>query len=140
MDPIDGAFGALILSGWIADAPDTRRDAAFLLAATSDPRAAASMPVVAEGLGLSPRGGTMTERPAGDARVELAADGWAYLRAGEAVYQRPVSAEWADVARADARVVLVVAFRPLPAGVAVEPFVDALMGASAFSLGLLPAV
>lgn len=138
-DPIEGEFGALIMSGWIAAAPDTGQDAAFLLLAVADPRAPATMPLVAEGLGLSPRAGTMTEHPAGDVRVELV-DGWAYLRAGTAVYQRPVSAEWGQTAGHDGRVVAVVAFRPMPPGAPVEPFVDGLLNASAFSLGLLPAV
>lgn len=138
IDPIEGEFGALILSGWIADAPDTGRDAAFLLAATSDGRAPATMPLVADAFGLSPRAGSMTPSPSGDGRVELSGDGWAYLRAGDAVYQRPVTAQWADVARADGRVVLVVAFRPLPAGAPVEPFKDRVTAQGAFALGLLP--
>ncbi|MUN41388.1 DUF5949 family protein [Actinomadura litoris] len=137
-DPIEGEFGALILSGWIADAPDTGRDAAFLLAAVSDDRAAVTMPIVAEAFGLSSQAGSMTSRPSGDGRVELTSDGWAYLRAGDAVYQRPVSSEWADVARVDGRVVLVVAFRPLPAGAPVEPFVDRITAQGVFALGLLP--
>lgn len=51
VDPISGRFGQLVLGGWIGEVP-TGGEAAFLLAATPDERAAETMPLFAGSLGL----------------------------------------------------------------------------------------
>jgi hypothetical protein len=119
-DPIEGALGALVLSGWIAEAP-TGQDEAYLMLTTPDERAPQTMPLVAEVFGI--RLGQF----AGEAdavTVSIGDDLWARLSAGGQAFERPVSAEWAQVARRTGRVVLVVGGEPFPAGMDADTYTE----------------
>jgi hypothetical protein len=132
-DPISGELGALVHSGWIAVAPDTAKDAAFWLIATPSEQARATMPAVAAVLGLPATPGSVDWSTA---QVLIGADGWATLDVGADSYSRPVSREWAQVAQNAGRVILMVGYEPMPAGVDVDQYTDRLMHSGRFSIGL----
>lgn len=135
-DPIEGRLGSLVLSGWIAEAPDTGRDAAFLLMTTPDRRAPHTMPLIAEAFGIQPAPGSVAPAPGPPAAIS--ADRWVTLRtvAGEEV-SLPVSPEWELTARADGRVVLVVGYRPRGSDVGEDAYTEEVMAQNAFVIGLM---
>lgn len=110
---LGGELGDLILSGWWGDAPDGG-DAAFLLLATPDERAAITMPLVASTLGLDPDPDVFTEAPQSDVHVTISDDGWATLHTpGGERFSRPVGADWIAPARARGWVALAVSYLPM---------------------------
>lgn len=133
-DPIGGRHGALVLSGWVAEAP-TGHDEAYLLLTTPDERAAVTMPQVAAGLGLTP--GQVATSGVG-AVVEIGADGWLTLAAGGERYSRPANAEWQATARTRRQVVLVVGVAPMPPGMDVDTYTTRHGDEAA--IGLVPVV
>jgi hypothetical protein len=132
-DPIEGRLGALLMSGWIGEGPDGS-EYAYLLLTTPDERAPETMPLVANLLGLEP--GRVIVDYQGGAVVELGADRWAGLVVGGERFERPVSPEWAVLARDRGVVVVVVGVVPHRQGVAELAYVER-SGATA-ALGLLP--
>lgn len=111
-----GLLGDLICSGWIGQAPDTGRDAAFLLLTTADRRATATMPIVAAALGMASAPGSVTTALTADTAVRINGGiARLHLPGGDHV-ERPVTDDWAQVAHADGRVVVAVGFRPLGDG------------------------
>lgn len=121
-DPIDGLLGALIMTGWIAEAP-TGQDEAYLLLTTPDPRAPVTMTLVADVLGVTGPPGSPGTDP--DVRVEVTADGWITLHTpGGERMSRPGSDEWIAIARAAGRAVLVVGTAPMPAGLDPDLYTD----------------
>lgn len=137
-DPIEGRFGSLIMSGWIAETPDTGKDGAFMLLTTPDSRASVTMPLVADALGFNPAHGSMTPAPAADTWVEVK-DGWATLHIpGGEKFDRPVSAEWAELARKHSRVILVIGYAPSRSDEAADAYVDRAMPTARFSFGITP--
>jgi hypothetical protein len=135
-----GRFGALQLAGWIGDAP-TGNEEAFLLMTTSGmPEVAAevTMPVVADILGLDANPGAVTTHPRADVRVEVRADSWVTLHIpGGERFERPVSQEWAALARKRGQVVLVVGYAPMSAGLGEEEYLE--RHAAQVVIGLVPA-
>ena len=124
-DPVEGVYGQLVINGWIGQSPDGD-DFANLLLATPDERAPHTMPLVAEALGINPQPGSMTTEPT-NARVCLDGGLWITLDAGDAGrHPGRVSEEWEQVARDRGRVLLSVAYRPLPPNADVFEFVEAL--------------
>ena len=137
-DPIAGQYGELVLTAWYATAPDTGRDAAFLLLATPDERAPYTMPLVAQALGLRPQPGSLTPDVTG-MRVRIDADLWLHLEApGGVDYTRPVTGEWVGVARADGRVVVMVGYEPMPAHQHPDAYTDRLQISDRFVIGIVP--
>lgn len=136
-DPITGHLGQLICTGWIGTASDTGRDAAFLLLATPDAQAASTMPNVAARFGMNPRPGSVT--PHVEISVSVGADLWLHLHeldGSDLGVTMRVTQEWESTARGDGRVVLVIGFQLLPAGVGMEAYADQLTAANAMALGL----
>jgi hypothetical protein len=115
--PVFGS-GELLMSGWIAPAP-TGRDEAYLLLTTPLERARAVMSAIAEALDLRP--GEVRQAPDGGATVRLR-DGWAALVVGDDSFERPVSEEWALVARTRRQVVLCVGVAPMVEGMSVDDY------------------
>ena len=94
---------------------------------TPDERAPHTMPIVAEALGMNPQPGTMTPSPE-HARVTLDGEMWITVHAaGGVTWPYRVSQEWEDLAREQLRVVISVAYRPMPTGVNAFAFVDDLL-------------
>jgi hypothetical protein len=124
-DPIEGRFGALICVPWIRNAPNGQ-DAAYLLLATSDERAQATMPGVAEALGLDPRPAAFTSRAVTRARVYIGDDDWIFLvdLSGQLVACRAASAEWASLAHQEEQVVLAIGYLPMPAEMHVDTYME----------------
>lgn len=134
-DPISGALGALVLTGWVAAAP-TGRDEAYLLLTTPDPRADATMPAVADMLGLTGPHGSPTTSD--EVYVTVGGDGWLTLHTpGGERLQRPAGGEWSRTATATGRVVLVVGTAPMPAGM--HPDVYTGRYGDGCRIGLVPA-
>lgn len=133
-DPIEGMYGSLVLTGWVAEAP-TGRDEAFLLLTTPDPRAPTTMPAVAAALGLTGPPGSSTAEPA--VHVTIGPDGWITLATpGVQRFSHPGGEEWRTVARQTMRAVLVVGFAPKPPGMDADTYTDQLGDNAA--LGLVP--
>lgn len=131
-EPVEGRWGLLLLSGWVALAP-TGHDEAFLMITTPDPRAEVTMPLVAAGLGLRVGEVTSTDK----ASVEIGQDGWATLKAAGDRYARPVNDQWAATAAGRGQVVLVVGTVPDAEGLDPDAYTQRYGGATA--LGLVPA-
>ncbi len=124
-DPIDGVLGSLVLAGWIGETPEGR-DSPYLMFTTPDDRAAHTMQLVAMALGIDPTPGAMTPDPE-YARITLDDGLWITVHGAEGVtWPYRVSQEWADLARAQQRVVVTVAYRPMKSGVDPLRFADAL--------------
>lgn len=139
-DPIEGRFGQILMAGWIGTAPDTGREAAFLLLTTPAEGAPVTMPLVAQALGIEP--GTVTTRPDPDVHVTIStdgSDGWATLHTpgGEGM-TRAVTADWAETAWADGRVVLAVGHQPMPVGEDAEAYTA--RAGNDISVGIVPLV
>lgn len=130
-DPNNRRFGPLICTALVTVTP-IGEEAAYLLVATSDERAP-----VAEALDLDPRPGAFTPRVTG-AIAEL--DDVVYLKdAGVPLLAcRPLTAEWAALARETGRVVLVVGYAPMPAGMPVETYSEQIVKSGQLVVGLVP--
>lgn len=86
-DPTSGTLGALVLTGWVAEAP-TGQTEAFLLLTTDDPCATTTMSVVADVLGMTGPPGSPVTSP--EVYVTIGADGWITLHtAGGERFHRP---------------------------------------------------
>lgn len=141
-DPTAIHPGTLVMSGWIAETPDTGRDGAFLLLTTPDSQASVTMPRVAKVLGFDPRRGAMTATPSADVRVEIEACGgelWATLTAHGQKFTRPVSGEWGCLAREHGRVILVVGYAPSRGDEAPDAYIDRVLPDSGLAFGIVPA-
>jgi hypothetical protein len=104
--------GSLVTTGWIAAGP-AGGDEAFLLVGSADPAVhpEAGMRDLAAVLGIEPS--RVHAVDPSHARVTL--DGMTLrLEYGAAVILRPVSVEWAQIARSTKRVVLVLALDLIP--------------------------
>ena len=122
IDPISGALGALVLTGWVASAP-TGQDEAYLLLTTDDPRAAVTMPVVVALLGVTGPPGSPVTSP--EVYVGVGPDGWLTLHTpGGERMSRPGHPEWHEVAARTGRVVLAVGTAPKPAGMDPDTYTD----------------
>lgn len=120
-DPINGRLGALVLTGWVADAP-TGQDEAFLLLTTPDERAPALMPVVADAIGVGTTPGAPVTDP--DVHVTIGVDGWITLHVPGDRYTRPGAAEWEHTAKTTGRAILVVGCAPMPAGLDPDTYTE----------------
>lgn len=117
-DPVEGVFGSLVMSGWVADAP-TGHEEAFLMLTTPDTQAAVTMPAVAAILGLRVgRVGTA------QGCVVRLAGGWVTLDVAGQRFERPVNGEWARTARSRGQVVLVVGTEPHPTAMGADEYTE----------------
>ncbi len=133
-DIITGRYGQLIMTGWIGEAP-TGREEAYLILATPDDRAGVTMPVVAKMLGIGATGAPVSNP---GVVVTLGADGWVTLHVGGERFARPVTGAWSAMARENGRVVLCVAFEPMPADLGTGEYADQLAVSGAAGVGMVP--
>ena len=135
-DP-DERFASLVCTALVSPTP-IRAEAAYLLVTTTEKRAGATMPPVAEALGLDPRPVAFTLRVTGpvaeiDGEVVYLKDAGIMLLAC-----RPVTAEWAALARNDRRVVLVVGYVPMPEDMPVDTYIQQIGQSGRLVVGFVP--
>ncbi|MFC6080889.1 hypothetical protein [Sphaerisporangium aureirubrum] len=138
VDPIEGRFGQVLVSGWISETPDTGEDGAYMLLTTPDQRAHITLPLVAEVLGLKSAAGSMTMAPAADTWVSI--DGtWATLHApGGEKFARPMSEEWASLAGQHSRVVLAIGYAPARSDEGPDEYMNRVLPVGKFVVALVP--
>lgn len=119
----------LTATGWIGADPRSGADIPFLLLYTTS-AVPAKMRRLAEAMGLTI--GRVTSTPPGISAV-LAGEHVTVVSGAEAVAERPISAEWASIARTSGSIVLVVGIDPLTGEI------DAYLNNRRTALGLLPA-
>lgn len=98
----------IAMTGWIGEHPGDGGDVAHLLVYPTGHSAAASMRAAADMFGLRDALDPPLAQPGPDvAALAIRDDGWVSLYAhGQQVAERPVTAEWAEVARARGQVML----------------------------------
>jgi hypothetical protein len=121
-NPLSGASGLAIFRTWVATALDGDENAVVYVATPADGVAGApaevSMRAVASNLGLDPEPDIDRLTPARHAHIELRAGGWtALLVRGETVAEVPVQPHWQEVAGRRQHAVVILSYKPLPAGV-----------------------
>lgn len=142
LDPLAGAFGGLIATGWIGQGPDGADLAYLYLTSPGDGVSrtplAQAMATVATALGLNPAPGSLTEHPTAGVRVEIEERFAQLLVGGQRPVQYPVSTDWITAATTAGRIALVLSYLPMPSGTDPASHYDRSMDTGRFTVGLIP--